>query len=195
MASADDADTVSSVPDQQQKRPHPALRTAMIRSAILFGLILIVGGALLDVIINDAERPLVATVTTKDPRPVTIAAPARPDGYPDELPTLDKVSMVKLKAEPGAVLLVLVTPLPPADALEMVEKAFLRDGWDVRFSKSSSRLLGAATKKGTLVGVGVSSDATDLTPIGWVTVTMLLERDSVPPPPVVTPPQPKEQTG
>ncbi len=166
------------------------LARASIRAVVAFLLLLLVGGLGIVGLVRTSDLGPVATVAAIPEDPVTVRSPDRPARYPAELPTLDNVTLLAVRPEPGALLVELASPVTPAAAIAMVRKALEEDGWELDMVASANRLIGFAEKGEERIGLEVTGDERSGTPTGWISINILLVDEPPPPPPVevVAPP-------
>lgn len=169
----------------------PSLRRASVRALVAFSVVMLIGGTALWFLVERSDPGPIATVSTRTVEPETVRAPDRPERYPDELPTLDNVTLLRIRPEPGAVLVELASPTTPSDAIAMVIDALSDDGWDTELVSSTSRVMAVAVKGEQRMAVEVTGDSRKGTPNGWISINLLLEQnlEEAPPPPApVVPP-------
>lgn len=155
-------------------RGEVSFKKVVLRSVTLFMVLVGVGGGLLLLLVSNTDNGPVATVVPREAKPVLVRAPDRPDAYPENLPALDNVNLVEVKAEPGALLYQLASPGTPADVVAMIEAAFDANGWERNFITSTNRIIGAAIKGSVRVGVTVDGEDYTGTPKGWVTIRLMV---------------------
>ena len=160
------------------KDPEITLGNAVFRAVRVFLLIAVVGFATLGVFVLNTDGAPVATVVQRDILPIPVQAPNRPSDYPDDLPTINNVSLIKLSPEPGIVLVHLATPDTPAKAVQSVLESFDEAGWVITFATGDTLLAGSATLKDLVVGVTVFPDEYKNSPIGWTTILIYLEKEA-----------------
>lgn len=168
------------------------LRQAARRALVAFLAVLVAGGAALWLVLSSSDQAPVAAVRVKSTDPTTVRAPDRPARYPDLLPTLDNITVLQVRPEPGAVLIELASPSTPADTIAMVRDALVTDGWEVQIVASTNRILGTATKDGDRVGLEITGDYRKGTPTGWITIQLLIEDEAESVEPAFQPTPPPE---
>ena len=160
------------------KNQEITLRNATFRAVRVFLLIAVIGSAILYAFILSSEGAPVATVVQREILPIAVQAPNRPSDYPDDLPTINNVSLINLSPEPGIVFVHLATPDIPAVAVQSVIDSFEDAGWKSTFATGDTLLAGSATLKDLVVGVIVSPDEYNNSPSGWTTILIYLEREA-----------------
>lgn len=153
------------------------LRAAALRSLRIFSLIAVVGFSGIAVFVFTTDDAPVATVVKRDIKPIPVQAPNRPSDYPDELPTIDNVSLIEVSPEPGIIVVHLATPSTPADAVQSVTDGFDVAGWETTFAAGATLLAGSATLDETVAGVTVFPDEYKGSPKGWTTILIYLAKD------------------
>jgi len=168
--------TISHV--DNKKDQEITLVNAALRALRVFLLIAVIGFAMLGAFVMSTEGAPVATVVQRDILPIPVQSPNRPSDYPDDLPTINNVSLIKLSPEPGIIMVHLATPDTPAKAVQSVLESFNDAGWDTTFATGDTLLAGSATLKDLLVGVTVFPDEYKSSPVGWTTILIYLEKEA-----------------
>lgn len=150
-------------------------KQALIRSIRIFIILLIIGLSLIFLLYKVNNKPIIAKDNQIDIKPYLISSPDRPKDYPELLPTLDNISLVGNEITIDGIYYILLTNSTPQEAVNMVTKAFLDDGWDNYIVNAETSLLGSFTKNSIKVGVEVTSKKREPYINGWVTITLLLE--------------------
>jgi hypothetical protein len=182
----------TTVEDASVAADEPTLARASLRAAVAFLVVLAVGGCLLWLMVQRSDPGPIASVATSTVEPATVRAPERPERYPDALPTLDDVALMRVRTEPGAILAELASPTTPAEAVAMVQDALTKDGWETGLVSSPSRLMGSATKGDQLIAFEVTGDERSGVPKGWITINILIKQDTTQVPPPVEPVRPPD---
>ena len=175
MAGSGPSRTVSLV--GKSRETDLTLRASALRALRIFLLIAVVGFSALAVFVFTTDDAPVATVVKRDIKPIPVQAPNRPSDYPDDLPTIDNVSLIEVSPEPGIIVVHLATPSTPADAVQSVLDGFDDAGWEATFAAGATRLAGSATLEETVVGVTVFPDEYKSSPKGWTTILIYLAKD------------------
>ena len=156
-----------------------SLRTAARRATLLFLLVMVTGGAFIGFILQTAEKGPVAQIIKTDFKPIPVRAPDRPAQYPEQLPTLDNISVVSVVAKPGVIVVHIASPDTPGAFVDEVVSSFTRDGWEMSFAVGATDLAGGAVLNAKTVGVYVTPSAVKGAPKGWTSAIIVIQNDEV----------------
>ncbi len=155
------------------------LRAVAKRALLLFLLIVSLGGALIGAVIMSSGTGTVGEVVKTEFEPVPVRSPDRPARYPDELPTVDNITIVSVEAKPGVRIVHVASPDTPEVFVDAVVAAFKQDGWEMTFSEGATDLSGGASLENEIVGVFVTPSEMKGAPKGWTSAIFTIQNEEV----------------
>jgi hypothetical protein len=154
-------------------------KEALKRSLLAFISIFIIGFLIIIFLFNLYYKPVKSVFKDIELSPTLLKYPQRPKEYSKLLPTLDNVALVKVQTTYGGIYYTLVSDSTPEKTVNMVLEAFSKENWSNVTVNAQTSLLGSFKKDGKIAGVEITSKKRDYSINGWVTITILLENESL----------------